>query len=172
MSSLALNPQINRHNEAAVAAKVKQAAIKARIEQQRVHTEEWNLSTEKHKTTTAMWRSQAAAIQSQRAHVGYQSELVGLATDRVNLDTARVGLGAAQDKFAVAQANRYLDQQADRASLTIKAVQVSALREQARHAQVLDGAPAPYFLPSVQGGSYGLPAVAGLNDRPLQRRVG
>jgi hypothetical protein len=171
MATAALNAQINTHAERGMRARVQQSRILADTEEQKVRTLEWKHTAEKHRTTAAMWGAHTEQVRSQRAHVGYKTEQVGLATDQVKLNTARVGLGKEQDKLAYEQADRYLTQLGYRESLTLKAIDVSKLREDVRHRQVLDGGPVPYFVPKVEGGAYGLPPVAGLGQVPLQRRI-
>lgn len=167
-----LNQSLNLQVERALRARVQQESIKADTEEQRIQTVQWGLIAEKHRTQAAGWKAHAEGIKTQRAYTGYQIEQVGLTTDRVRLDIARVQLGKAQDQFAYEQADRYLGQLSYRATLTARAVDVNKLREQARHAQVIDGAPVPFFLAQSSQGAYGLPAVAGLGQVPMRRRVG
>ena len=156
-----LQAKVHQQVEHQWASRVRQERIKTSIEVEKERGLGHDLTGQRYVTQQKHWKAQTEGVRAQASHVGFQVAGVQLAQSRVGLDIERVRLGVAQDKLGHDRADRALTQMGQRAGLTIKAINVQALREQARHDTALKGGAAPYHLPRA-GNPYALPAVGGM----------
>jgi hypothetical protein len=80
-----------------------------------------------------------AQVTTQIAGLDLQSEQIRLSGARINVQIAQIQLGKAQDSLSYEQADRILSQQRMAASLQLKAIDVTAIREDIRHQKVMKG---------------------------------
>ncbi len=150
--------QINQQIEHQFASKVRQERTKTSIELEKERGLKFDLTAERHRTQTKNFKAQTEGVRASQAQVGYQTELVKLSTAQVNLNTERVLYGKAVDRLGYEQADRALTQMQQRATLTLKAIDVQSLREDVRHKTLIDGGAAPYFVPKA-GNAYAIPSA-------------
>lgn len=158
---MSYNAQLNAQKELQLQSKVRQETTKTAIEKEKEVGLRHKLRGQQHISVGEMWRASTEGVRAQIAQTGYHAATVQLATARVNLDTDRVLYGKAQDRLGYEQADRALTQAHQRATLTLKAISVTDLREQVRHQTLVSGGPAAYHLPKA-GNAYMLPSVGTL----------
>lgn len=119
----------NQLSEQIERLKTRRMQVKLQLEQEGLNQDTINL--QKSKVTTAVVTE------------GLRTEQNKLAIGKVNNQTGQIALGKANDKLRYEQTDRILTQQEMAGKLQLKSINVAALREEIRHAQVLNGSNVP-----------------------------